>query len=199
MLSRALRVEKLLRQPQVNIVQKRWSGHNNMDIVQTHYLVNKGKDMLHFYTLLALIPTAIITCICNIRANPELAEIPEGYEPRHWEYFKNPIARWICRYFHNSQELENELFIARSERHGEELMLRKIADQVESVMMHYGDHRSRNFRPFFAEYFRKGRDEAMYGQGFITTMDSSPLDRSYDPTKVAVVPTEGYKPTDLVD
>lgn len=170
-----------------------------MDVVPSHYITNKGKDMIHFYSLLGLIPTFIITCICNIRANPELADIPDGYEPRHWEYFKNPIARWIAKWIHNPQELEYEILIGRSERKADQMLMKKLQNRVEEVMMHYGDHRSRNFRPFFAEYFRKGRDFNLYTHSFSRTEDQTAIDRSYDPTQVAVVPTEGYRPTDLVD
>lgn len=64
-------------------------GGNNLKIEASRWQYHKFKDMFHFYAMVAAIPfTAIIIC-CNIFIGPaKLAPIPEGYEPKHWEYHR---------------------------------------------------------------------------------------------------------------
>ena len=48
---------------------------------------HKFKDLLHFYTLVGAIPILSFITYVNLAIGPaKLAEIPEGYEPKHWEY-----------------------------------------------------------------------------------------------------------------
>lgn len=61
--------------------------------------------MLHLYVMVGLIPvTAIIFC-ANVFIGPaQLTPIPEGCNPKHWEYHRHPITRFIARYIHNSPQ-----------------------------------------------------------------------------------------------
>lgn len=177
-----------------NITSKRWSGHNNMNIHPSNFGLNHVKNMLHLYFMLGIIPIAVITTICNIRANPELAEIPEGYEPLPHEYHKQPLARWMAKYLYRPNELEMEVHLAKQEKVSEEQLLRQITLRVEKVMSFYNDHRSKFFTPFYGEYFRIGRNEFHYNVPLTTTEDSQYIDSAYDPS-VNPLPTEGYRPT----
>lgn len=50
---------------------------------------HKFKDLLHFYAMLGILPLGAIAFYVNVFIGPAtLAEIPEGYVPKHWEYHR---------------------------------------------------------------------------------------------------------------
>ncbi|CAH8641482.1 unnamed protein product [Heterobilharzia americana] len=58
-------------------------------------------DQMHFYLMLGLVPVLLLAFLVNVFVGPaELTDIPEDYEPRHWEYHKHPITRFIAKYLH---------------------------------------------------------------------------------------------------
>lgn len=62
---------------------------HNMEITPSRWQWKKTKDLLHFYTLLGLIPVGAIIFYSNVYIGPAtLTPIPEGYTPKHWEYHK---------------------------------------------------------------------------------------------------------------
>lgn len=71
-------------------VQREMSGdHHHMIVQPSRFQWNKFKDLLHYYVFLGLIPITAVVMYCNIFIGPaQLEEIPEGYEPKHWEYHK---------------------------------------------------------------------------------------------------------------
>lgn len=69
-------------------------GHHQMIIKPSRFQWDKFKDLLHFYVMLGVIPVTALVLYANIFVGPaQLAEIPEGYEPKHWEYEKVWWAR----------------------------------------------------------------------------------------------------------
>jgi len=60
-----------------------------MKITPSRYQWQEFKDHLHFYTLLGLIPGLGIVFYTNVFIGPaKLAEIPEGYVPKNYEYYQ---------------------------------------------------------------------------------------------------------------
>ncbi|CAL1542764.1 unnamed protein product [Lymnaea stagnalis] len=109
-------------------VSVRNSGHERkMVIVPSNFEWTRYKDDLHFYIMLGLVPLFAIITYANIFIGPaELSDIPEGYEPKEWEYYKTPIKRWFAKYIYDEPQKEYErtlhvLHLRREERYWNQL------------------------------------------------------------------------------
>ena len=77
--------------------QIRSSSHATFPIKPTQWQWQKTKDFLHFYVMLGVIPLSILTFVVNVFVGPATLEpIPEGYEPKYWEY-ERVILYFLCR------------------------------------------------------------------------------------------------------
>lgn len=65
------------------------SGHHTLPAGPSRWQWNKFKDYFHFYLMAGLIPAGAIVTYANVIVGPAtLSEIPEDYEPKHWEYYR---------------------------------------------------------------------------------------------------------------
>ncbi|XP_015513916.1 NADH dehydrogenase [ubiquinone] 1 beta subcomplex subunit 5, mitochondrial [Neodiprion pinetum] len=119
---------------------------------------NKTKDLFHFYMMLGLIPVAIIVTGSYIFIGPAtLQEIPEGYVPKHWEYYRNPISRFLSRYIFTSHQQDYEKALHFLWEENEKTKLRHLEERVLNLMKDRTDYQAWYYRPGIAKYHRYSR------------------------------------------
>jgi len=134
-------------------------GHGSerhFNITPSRYSWNQYKDQMHFYIMLGVIPGLMVVFFVNVFIGPAtLAPIPEGCEPKHWEYYRHPISRWLARYFFTShqEDYERNLFYIVEEE--EKRKMRFLAWRVEELMAHRGDYPNYFVKPtILGKYLR---------------------------------------------
>nr|CAG4652237.1 EOG090X0FIE [Triops cancriformis] len=136
------------------------SGHQ-MVITPSRWQYTKFKDYLHFYIMLGIIPCTLISFFVNVFVGPaELTEIPEGYVPKHWEYERHPITRWMARYVFPSPQQSYEITLHAAYEVEFKRQLRLLERQVHEKMAARGDYQSYYYLPVSARYHELVREES---------------------------------------
>uniref|UniRef100_A0A1B6GPS2 NADH dehydrogenase [ubiquinone] 1 beta subcomplex subunit 5, mitochondrial n=1 Tax=Cuerna arida TaxID=1464854 RepID=A0A1B6GPS2_9HEMI len=134
-------------------------GHGNtMNIEVSRWQWHKFKDLMHYYVLVGAIPLSLICFCVNIFIGPaKLAEIPEGYTPKHWEYHRHPITRFIAQYIQSGYQQEYEKYMHHLYEEDEAAKMRLVAKAIKEKMAERHDYQAYYYRPVTAKYFRETR------------------------------------------
>jgi len=120
----------------------------------------KFKDLLHFYSFIGYIPLAIITVYVNVMVGPaELTETPEGYEPKHWEYYKSPISRFFAQHLIRDKRIDYESMVCYLNEEAEKAILKRMERMVKDFMKYRNDYKSWFYRPIDGYQLRYEREE----------------------------------------
>jgi len=123
-------------------------GARKMQIRPTRFQWTQYKDDLHFYIALGVIPIGSIIFYANFFiGNSELAEIPEDYEPKVWEYYKNPIHRWMMKYMYDDPVKFYEMAACKHVLEFEKVRYNVRRSMVTDMMRQQDDYRGYYFEP----------------------------------------------------
>ncbi|CAH2043982.1 unnamed protein product, partial [Iphiclides podalirius] len=116
---------------------------------------HKFKDMFHYYIMVGLIPVSAIIFYTNVFIGPaQLEPIPEGYIPKHWEYHRHPITRFIARYIHTNPQQEYEKFMHFLDEEHQKMKLRALEKEILKKMAERQDYQAYYYRPMVNKYLR---------------------------------------------
>lgn len=124
-------------------------GHGRKMVVKvSEYSKRRYLDELHYQICLCSLPFVLIIIYANVFVGQAtLKEIPEGYEPQHWEYYKHPISRFFARYIFHPEPVQYE--IDMSKRHQALLDVEKIAweKKCKELMQERQDYKAWYYFP----------------------------------------------------
>jgi len=124
-------------------------GHGRKLVVKvSEYGKRRFFDEIHYQVCLCSIPFLTILFISNVLiGQATLTEIPEGYEPEHWEYFKHPVSRFWARYILHPEPVEYEMKM--SERHQQWCQMEKMEweKKCKELMQERQDYKAWYFVP----------------------------------------------------
>ncbi|KAG5453135.1 NADH dehydrogenase [ubiquinone] 1 beta subcomplex subunit 5, mitochondrial [Clonorchis sinensis] len=132
-----------------NVFHFRNAGTKRLfEVKPSEFLNARALDTLHFYAMLGLVPCLVLVFLVNVFVGPaELTDIPEGYEPRHWEYHKHPISRFIAKYMSPHPQKTYESFLGQLDDIREQKELIFEDRWLRSSDRTYGDYRGWYFIP----------------------------------------------------
>ncbi|XP_071494311.1 NADH dehydrogenase [ubiquinone] 1 beta subcomplex subunit 5, mitochondrial-like [Diadema antillarum] len=115
-------------------------GTPKMYIKSSRYTDTRFLRAARFYFLLTGVPVLTFATLVNVFiGEAEYAEIPEGYEPKHWEYHKHPITRWLSRNLYPSPQQDYEKMAHYMEIEGEKMKARGEEREVRRLMRARGE------------------------------------------------------------
>jgi len=113
-------------------------------------------DEWHYMFCLVSLPFALFVFYCNVFIGPAtLTEIPEGYEPEHWEYYKHPITRGWSYLLDHPEPVEHEMKMSKIYQEilwEEKLIWEK---KVKELMRDRQDYKAWYFLPMPVEPIEK--------------------------------------------
>lgn len=123
-------------------------GEAKMKIIPSNFEYRQWKDDVHYYFVLGLAPVAVIVTAVNMFiGKAELIDIPEGYEPQHWEYYQHPISRWISKNIYSTPQKEYEKQMHVINMENEKRKLRLLERKVNMLMGTRGDYKGWYYVP----------------------------------------------------
>ncbi|XP_015912761.1 NADH dehydrogenase [ubiquinone] 1 beta subcomplex subunit 5, mitochondrial [Parasteatoda tepidariorum] len=139
-------VTRILLTKQQNVIMeavRKMSDERKMHITPTRFQYTRFKDDFHFYITLGIVPLTLLILYVNIFIGPAtLTETPEDYQPRHWEYHRHPITRFIAKNFHLDPQIHYEKTIQGLVEEEERGNWMRTIDKVNKLMGERDDYKA---------------------------------------------------------
>ncbi|EEB13676.1 NADH-Ubiquinone oxidoreductase SGDH subunit [Pediculus humanus corporis] len=147
----------------INYVSVRGAGsHNTIPILPSNFQFAKFKDLVNFYFFLGFIPLTLFALYVNIFVGPaQLVPTPEGYTPKHWEYFEHPITRFLAEHVLGSPQEGYERYMSKLYYETEKRTMKMTKSKVNDLMYKRQDYQSWYYYVPQREYDRLDREQSL--------------------------------------
>ncbi|TPP67221.1 NADH dehydrogenase [ubiquinone] 1 beta subcomplex subunit 5 mitochondrial [Fasciola gigantica] len=146
--------------PYMSSVLRHSSSKSNMVVKSSEFMNKKIFDSLHFFVMLGAVPCLMLVFFVNVFVGPaELADIPEGHEPRYWEYHRHPITRFIAKHILQHPQKVYEVALGQIADKQEQLELVEEERWFRRSQRIHGDYRGWYFIPSSPVGVVRGRKE----------------------------------------
>jgi len=128
---------------------------------------------------IGLVPTFCVCFYANVFiGQATLTDIPEGYEPRHWEYYKHPIRRFFAKYLVQSLDERYEISLHTIYVNTMTDRLRGLERKVRRLQHQRGDYKGWYYRTVVDHTSETERVQAMeQSRGFAAFQGTQELPR----------------------
>jgi len=128
-------------------------GHGRKMVVkQSDFERRRFFDEMHYQACICSLPFVLLVLYFNIFVGQAtLTEIPEGYEPKHWEYYKHPITRWWSWLLDHPEPMEHEMKMSKMYQISLYVERTQWEKKVEELMKDRQDYKAWYFLPYPVE------------------------------------------------
>jgi len=147
-------------------------GHGRKMVVkQSDFERRRAFDELHFQFVITTLPFVLLVLYNNIFVGQAtLTEIPEGYEPKHWEYYKHPITRGWAKLMDHPEPMVHEMKMSKLYQLSLWQEKQQWEWKVEELMKDRQDYKAWYFLPYPVEttekrYAKQRDDMRKFGSG----------------------------------
>lgn len=143
-----------------NEVVQRMGAHKHvMEITPSRFEWTRFKNELHFYVMLGAVPLSLLTLFVNLFiGKAELTDIPEGYEPKEWEYSSSPITQFIHRMWFEPMQKSYEKKMHALYLENEKRKQLKLEARVTDMMRQNQDYMGWYYIPVHKSMIDRGRE-----------------------------------------
>jgi NADH dehydrogenase (ubiquinone) 1 beta subcomplex subunit 5 len=129
------------RKSALTVIARDMSGARKFIIHPPRFVWRRFKKDAHFFICLGVIPLTLVTVYANLVVGPaELAEIPEGYYPKEWEYYQNPVSRFLIRYVQDHPQKGYEQVLQLMHEEADSIRIRRLHAKVEALQAERMDY-----------------------------------------------------------
>ncbi|CAE1264770.1 NDUFB5 [Acanthosepion pharaonis] len=141
------------------VVQRMGAHKHVMEITPSRFEWVRFKNELHFYVMLGAVPLGLLTLFVNLFiGKAELADIPEGYEPKEWEYSSSPITQFIHKMWFEplQKSYEKKMHVLHIENEKRKQL--KLEARVKDMMRQNQDYMGWYYIPVSKSLIDRGRE-----------------------------------------
>lgn len=143
----------------VGVVQRMGAHKHVMEITPSRFEWTRFKNELHFYVMLGAVPLSLLTLFVNLFiGKAELTDIPEGYEPKEWEYSSSPITQFIHRMWFEPMQKSYEKKMHALYLENEKRKQLKLEARVTDMMRQNQDYMGWYYIPVHKSMIDRGRE-----------------------------------------